>query len=454
MAETLDLVNIGDFYSSDYLKETGLFNSRSFDLIYDLRLRDDLTTANKNVTSRAPRVPDTSTVYEVVPRAYVKASETGEALQKLSLSETAFNSLPVSTYEPLASWSFTYNINAGLVNTTLNNTGSVNDVSGQAVLSTGTATDGKAQIQSVKSSRYIPGVGGVARFTAVFGEPAENSIQLIGIGNGVNGWFFGYDGLQFGILRRRDGVDNWIYQNKWSDDLKPNLNPQLGNVYEIRYQWLGFGMQYFSIENELGYLRPVHRISYSNLKTETSIYNPNLPITALVENLGNNTDIQLSTPSASSGLEGDGFNDSNSVLQAEDSTRTIVAGEDTPVIAFRLSRTYLSQENWLFAQALRLTIGNDLNKPAIYKVYIGGTVNDGTWAYLNESLSPLEVNTDLTSYTQGEKIGSFASGKVDSQNIDLETSKVRLFAGQVGVLTVSTTGSGDITAGVNWRAFV
>lgn len=368
---------------------------------------------------------------------------------------TAFGEVRVANFTPLTGWAFTYNINPGIVRVDTDLvSGTVTDDLGFAILNTGSDPTGYAQIETIRSSRYIPGVGGLARFTAIFDTPQPNSKQVIGLINGADGWAFGYNGTQFGIMRKHNNVEEWVYQNDWNINTKPDLDPTKGNVFQIRYQWLGFGDQDFYLENpDNGKLELVHKIRYANRHTETSILNPNLPLSAYVVNFGNTVPITLKTPSAIAGLDGDGLNDAISTNVSGKSAREVTAG-DTPFLAFRMGDTYKGKSNRLFAQALRLSTAADLNKTVTIDAYAGGTVNDGVWSYISEELSPMEVNNTLTSYTQGLFIGSFPLGKIDSEDYPLGDTKFKFYAGQQIVLVASTAGAGEIRASVNWKSFV
>lgn len=368
-------------------------------------------------------------------------------------TRTAFGEVSTAKFDTLAGWAFTYNINPAVVSQELLDTGTITLNEGHADLSTGIGSTGFAKIETFRTSRYIPGVGGLVRFTAIFSTPQVDSKQIIGLINGSDGWAFGYDGTQFGILRKRDGVENWIYQADWNVDKKADFDPTKGNVFQIKYQWLGYGSQEFYMEDDTGKLSLVHVIQYTNQNTETSILNPNLPLAAYVVNSGNIIPVTLRTPSAIAGLNGDAFSDAISTNVSGKSLRNVTAG-DTPFLAFRMGDTYKGKANRLFALGLRLVPATELNKTVTIDAYAGGTVNDGTWAYLSEEISPLEANSDLTSYTGGLLVGSFPLGKSDSQDFPLAATKFRMYAGQQIVLVASTTGAGEVRAGVNWKSFV
>ena len=77
-------------------------------------------------------------------------------------------------------------------------------------------------------------------------------------------------------------TETTIAQTAWSEDKMAGagssgmtLDPTKGNVYQIQYQWLGFGQIVFSLEDQAtGDIVVVHRITYTNQNTIPSIANP------------------------------------------------------------------------------------------------------------------------------------------------------------------------------------
>jgi hypothetical protein len=74
------------------------------------------------------------------------------------------------------------------------------------VCSTGTTQYGSGVLQSRKRLRYRPGQGLVARFTALWPGSAANSIVIAGVGSAEAGFYYGFNGTQFGILHVTDGI--------------------------------------------------------------------------------------------------------------------------------------------------------------------------------------------------------------------------------------------------------
>ena len=56
---------------------------------------------------------------------------------------------------------------------------------------------------------------------------------------------------------------DFIAQADWNRDTFESLDPQKGNVYEIKYQYLGFGNIDFYVEGNNGFVL-VHRLEYVN----------------------------------------------------------------------------------------------------------------------------------------------------------------------------------------------
>jgi hypothetical protein len=214
---------------------------------------------------------------------------------------TAFGELRVANTVPVTGWTFTYNIMTDIVDTATTGTGTVTQSASRAKLSSSAAINSSAMVATRRALRYTPGVGGRVLFTTVYETAGTaGNTRIHGIGNGTDGFFFGFDGITFGILYRRSSVDTWIPQTSWNFNTCPWLNKTYGNIYEINYQWLGYGWIFFSMEDPTtGRLTLVHAIKYSNTTADVSILNPNLPIEMYNANNGIcNTDCVMYSPSA------------------------------------------------------------------------------------------------------------------------------------------------------------
>jgi len=86
----------------------------------------------------------------------------------------------------------------------------------------------------------------------------------------------------------------------------PALDWTKGNVFNISYQWLGFGMIFFKVENpSTGKLTDVHRLQYAGSATTTSIAAPNQPYAAIVTRTSAASPVSIQIPSAGAFVSGE-----------------------------------------------------------------------------------------------------------------------------------------------------
>ena len=130
-----------------------------------------------------------------------------QALQVTSPPEgkTAFGEQLVGSLTPAVELQYPYNLNSAVVTVQNNQSGSASVVTSMAQLSTGAAANSSSALKSVETATYQPGMGVRARFTGMFTTGVANSEQIIGIGDAGEGYFFGYNGTSFGVLRRYGG---------------------------------------------------------------------------------------------------------------------------------------------------------------------------------------------------------------------------------------------------------
>ncbi len=196
--------------------------------------------------------------------------------------------------DTVAGWTTEYNINADILKSTVTGSGTVTDVGRMAVLSTTAATSSSAKISTHRIARYVPGLGMEVRFSALFTIGVANSTQIIGVGDATDGYFFGYNGVSFGVLVRSDSVDSWTALADWNLE-QPSITTTFLNVFQITYQMAGATI--FSMEDrDTGEFIPVHIIRYANTAAVPQVLNPTFPAMAQVTNTTNNTDIVLKTP--------------------------------------------------------------------------------------------------------------------------------------------------------------
>ena len=377
----------------------------------------------------------------------------------LNTTRSAFGEFVAEGMRIQSGWTFPYNLDPVFVNQSVDNGGSIIHSGSFAVLSSGTDPAGEAGISTKRALSYTPGVGAFATFTAVFGTPQEGCKQIIGIGNHTDGWFFGYDGLRFGILRINNGNEYWTYQENWNIDKKPDteLIPQRGNVYRIDFQWLGFGAQYFSIEDKKGRISQVHRIDYANKFYDVSVQNPSLPISARVVNSGNTTNVELKTPSAMAGSYGSIDSSAFEFPVAFDQQdKVIVAGVETYLFSIRNPTDFLTKANRLFLIPHLYTYASQGTKSVVIRVYFGATPTAPSWVDLVPGVTPMQYDISATGFsTVGSiKVLTLTLGTVDRDRIDLSSMRALLSPGSMITVTALSSNGSEITSGLTFKSRV
>lgn len=377
---------------------------------------------------------------------------------------SAFGELLVAQLFPLTAWRFDYGTvpNTRLYNTTGTANGGTAAISQSRLqLDTSTAVNGVARLSTNRRLRYLPGMGGLIRFTVVFDTPKANSYQIAGCGDTGDGFFFGYSDTVFGIFYRRNGVDNFIPQSSWNGTAL-GFNPQLGNVYQIRFQWLGYGFLRFYVlhptEPALGFVL-LHTVLYPNTSQLTSILNPTLPLMAEVGNNGNNTNLRLFTASAVGFLEGvtGEFINPLNVSRSFDQLVTYNNTNNNHVLTIRNKSTFGGVANRVPVDINALSFARSQTGAALstIRVYQNATFAGAlTFADVDTNNSPVESSITTTTITSADALRTYllSDNATGAQYIPVDPGSITLLPGDSLTIGVQNSGSTvtDFASTANW----
>jgi len=367
------------------------------------------------------------------------------------LTNTAFGELRVAEPTPKIQVQFPYNINSRMVRDKSGGGGSVTHASGMAVLSSSASSNASGVLETVNVLKYNTGQGGLARFTAIFTSGVAGSIQTVGIGDDLDGFFFGYNGADFGILKRRDGEEEWVTRDNWNINMLPALNPQLGNVYQISYQWLGFGqIVFFAEDKDTGMFTPVHRIQYANSNLAPSILNPTLPISAFAGNTTNATDIVLKTPSLAAFTEGV---EPNLGIILASGVPGSVGTTEVPIFTIRNNIEFQSKRNRVRVQMNGWFASNDGNASVKFRLVVNAGLTGASFVDIDSNTSVVATDSSATSFSGGTTVSVIGVASVDSvsdtlvhQNIVLNPGDTLTVLGRRVIGGTSTVETGLIWA--------
>lgn len=523
---------------------TGTSEERLELLTTDVRVGDDFLES------------DTGDVYEWSGVRWNKIGSSGK--QDISFGQQigAFGDLITAELTPIFQYNFNYNINEELLS--VKNNGGASAIENSIVkLSTGASTNQSASINSIRAIKYASGQGTVGRLSGIFTTGVDGSTQILGMGDAEDGLFFGYDGADFGVMKRsfgrseiriltvttasttaeniavtldgdiasvpvtssgnttvtaneiatfdysnigrgwetvigasqvifiswdtsvRDGTysvsgttvvgsfaqtvaaapstDEWFPQTEWNKDkadgsgVLPLIDFTKGNVFQIRFKWLGFGPISFYIENPLnvGEFIEVHKIEYLNQNTIPTVSSPNMQLCFQVENTTNTTDVVLKVGSIGGFVEGKVQN--TLFRNGYTASRTIAADTDEPVLTLRNLALYNGKRNKAPIKVAFSSVSSDGNKSVIFKYIINAELVDASYVLIEPNLSIALIDESAVSYSEGDQQFGIGIEKIGHELIALGTEDILLSAGQGITITAISASTNEVTCSLNWQ---
>lgn len=250
--------------------------------------------------------------------------------------------------------------------------------------------------------------------------------------------------------------DDWTVQEDWSDDkanntgILPLLDPVKGNVWRVVYQWLAYGPVWLFMEHpEDGHWVLANLLPYANANTKPSIRQPNLHMSAIVDNGGDTTDVQVFSGSMAAGVYGETITSPH--RHSKSVTATGITAEE-PIFSIRSKLIFKGLTNRIRAIIDGITIGNEsTNKLATFRVYKNaGLIGTPSWSDIATD-SVIEIDSSATGITNGEEIFSFTLGAAEGKDRDLsERRHIVLEAGDIITVTGAISSTAPLVGGLSW----
>ena len=374
---------------------------------------------------------------------------------------TGFGDKITASRIPEISSQFMYGIEDGDAVLITNNGGSFDYDEARVKISTGTDINGYAELKSADFIRYIPGYEGWFSYTWAYNAPVANNRQKGGVWDGNNGFYIGYEGTDFVLGISREGVDTETIIDPstilltYIDGSTQPFNPQNGNIYRITYEYLGYGPVDYEIQNPDKTWRLLGRIEYPNSSKQTHITNPYLPLRAIIQNFGNNTDVVGFGGSVAAGsMAPSDAPDVTSRKRSFDAGTNAISGGTTEIITFRNRANFYGIENRIKMRLMLISIATDLAKNGTVELLKNATfTNVPTWTDIDTLNSIVEYSTDaLIDTSTGLDMVDFSMAKVDSvfeqvENLELELRPAEYFT----VIITTQNPGGDINYSQRWR---
>ena len=219
-----------------------------------------------------------------------------------------------------------------------------------------------------------------------------------------------------------------IPQASWNQDTLSSwttaLDPAKGNVYQISYQYLGFGAIRFYIEDpETGEFTLVHMIKYANTSTTTSVHNPSLRFGMYAASVGSTTDISVKCSSVSAFVQGKVRKTRNP--RATTNTQSVTT-TNTNVLTVRNRRTYNSIYNQVEFEPIHLSVSSESNQNVIVEIRTNA-VFSGSTNFTNVGTNLVtDVDTTANTVSNGTLLAAFAVGAKGTLSQGLTEFEIRI----------------------------
>jgi hypothetical protein len=202
------------------------------------------------------------------------------------------------------------------------------------------------------------------------------------------------------------GINDFTPQSSWNRDKMVALDPTMGNVYQVQFQYLGFGAIDFYVEDgPTGEFVLVHKIEFANNNTIPSVSNPTFRLGWLSSNSGNATSVRVQGSSAGAFIEGLVVRDTPP--RSANNEQVGVTTALTNILSLRNRISFGGKVNRaeLFPQLV--SASSQTNKAAFFKIILNPTfASPVNFTYLNKVSSISEVATTSVGVSGGQDIGS------------------------------------------------
>ena len=236
-----------------------------------------------------------------------------------------------------------------------------------------------------------------------------------------------------------------IAQADWNGEAFPEtLDPSKGNLYQISYQNMMFGVVEYSIVNpNTGYEVVVHRLKAPNTSVISGLTNPSLRAGFYTASTGATTNIDVYAGAFSVDVDGKSSRTRNP--RAADSEQSLTTVTETAVLTLRNRCTYNGYNNQVEIAPLLVTVSNETSRSA--RVRIRATADVGVEQDFQLAGTNLvgDISETAFAYSGGRLLAASSLQPSGEVEIDLQKLQVAMPPSLHLVITIER----DATGGAN-----
>jgi hypothetical protein len=300
-----------------------------------------------------------------------------------------------------------------VVTTTASGTATGTNGNSELVLATTVGTTDVVKLSSAERGRYIPGYIGEAGIGVRLPSPTVGTQSIKwGYFDSNNGYYYEQVGGVNYISSISNGVESFkVAQSSWNVDKMDGtgasgktLDLTAGNIFNIKFAWYGYGTIEFAIliksnSSAIPRLVTVHRAFVSG---STSIQNPNLPISAEINNNAQANALTMYVAGRQFSIVGD-YSPNRRINAQYKINQAAVSTTFVPLISFKKKTAYVKTS----VKLASIEIISDAN--LIIQIRSGATLTGASYitpTNVTASETACQADISATAYTGGELIYS------------------------------------------------
>jgi hypothetical protein len=228
------------------------------------------------------------------------------------------------------------------------------------------------------------------------------------------------------IVQSKAGVtktSTHIPKASWNRDTFVGLDPTKGNVYQIRYPYLGFGAIKFYVKDQGGDFRLVHVIEYENSFATPSLRQPSLRFGIYSASTGTTTDVPVYCASVALFVEGMVKKTRNP--RAFSHTQSVTT-TFTNVLTIRNRRTYNSIYNQVEIEPIHLSVSSESNQNVLIEIRTNPTFSGNTNFQTVGTNLVSDADTTANTVSGGTLLAAFTVGTKGTLSESLTDFEIRI----------------------------
>jgi len=233
------------------------------------------------------------------------------------------------------------------------------------------------------------------------------------------------------------------------------LNPQLGNIYQAAFDYLGYGGIVMSIEDpQRSKPIPVHVVRYANANVDPLFYSTVFPLQWAVASVGSTTPKTMKALSGGMFIQGK-LSEIYGSRYSMRSSKTAIPTTGAPLLSITPKLVFNGRPNFTKCEPLFFSVGVEGTKPVEVILVKGASLTGAVWSSVSDEESITLFDTSATAYTGGELVASFVLGKSDSFSLDLEKLAIILHGfpdnDRLTIFIRATASTVDASCALVWR---